>query len=360
MMRWMAILLLLSVAAGARAGDASTKLTLDRDVQPLLKARCIKCHGPNKPKGKLNLSGPRSLARGGESGPAVEPGSPDDSALWDKVSSGEMPPKPEEPLSTDEKALIRRWIEQGAKGLPRTGDFKSIAPGADHWAFAPASCPKPPPVRDSGTVRSPIDHFIAAALEEKGLTLSSKADRATLIRRLSFDLTGLPPTPEEIAAFLADRRPEAWERLVDRLLASPAYGERWGKYWLDASGYSRVQRLLQRGFGPSPGLPLPRLRDFLVQRRQAARPDRPRATGRGRALRATGPGSRSPPKWSISSSPRISCGMDRTERARATATLMRFARTRFPCSTAPCRSSARRSWGSRFSVRSATTTSSSQ
>ena len=103
----------------ARA-DAPAVPTLDHDIQPLLKTRCIKCHGPIKPKGKLNLCGPRSLARGGESGPVVEPGSPDESTLWDQVVGDEMPPKPEEPLSAAEKALIRRWIEQGASGLPRS------------------------------------------------------------------------------------------------------------------------------------------------------------------------------------------------------------------------------------------------
>lgn len=236
---WLPLPLLAGQAASrAEEPAVSARLTLERDVQPLLKARCIKCHGPNRPKGKLNLSGPRSLARGGESGPAVEPGSPDDSALWEKVSSGEMPPKPEDPLSDEEKALLRRWIEQGASGLPRDGDLQGAPPGADHWAFAPLSRPEPPPARSRSAVNTPIDRFIAQALEEKGLSLGPEADATTLIRRLSFDLTGLPPTPEEIAAFVADSRSDKWERLVDRLLDSPGYGERWGKYWLDAAGFS--------------------------------------------------------------------------------------------------------------------------
>jgi hypothetical protein len=226
---WIALWLLASIPA-AHGVDSFKVPSFSNDIQPLLKARCIKCHGPIKPKGKLNLSGPRSIARGGENGPIVEPGSLDDSALWGKVSSGGMPPKPDEPLSAEDKALVRRWIEQGASGLPRTAEFQSLSPGADHWAFAPRSRPVPPSPRHSNHASTPLDRFIEAALEEKSLTLSPEADRATLVRRLSFDLTGLPPAPQEIAAFLADHRPDAWDRLVERLLASLHYGERWGKY----------------------------------------------------------------------------------------------------------------------------------
>ncbi len=236
--RWLPALLVMALVAAARGADAPGVPNLGHDVQPLLKARCIKCHGPVKPKGKLNLSGPRSLARGGESGPVVEPRSPEESALWDRVAADEMPPKPEQPLSGAEKALIRRWIEQGAKGLPRSEDLGGSTPGADHWAFGPLVFPLPPVPRDCSRACTAVDRFVQGALEERGLALGPEADRATLIRRLSFDLTGLPPTPEEIAAFLADRRPDAHERLVERLLTSPRHGERWGKYWLDAAGYS--------------------------------------------------------------------------------------------------------------------------
>ncbi len=280
----LALLAMLGVAT-ARGADAPAVPTLDHDIQPLLKARCIKCHGPIKPKGKLNLSGPRSLARGGESGSVIEPGSPEESALWDRVAADEMPPKTEEPLSGTEKALIRGWIEQGAKGLPRRENLQGSSPGADHWAFGTLVIPDPPIPRDSSRVRTAIDRFILVALEERGLALGAEADRATLIRRLSFDLTGLPPNPEEIVAFLADRRPDFYERLVERLLSSPHHGERLGKYWLDAAGYSRVERLLQRRFRQAARPPLSRLRDPGVQRRQATRPDRPRTTGRRRAFR---------------------------------------------------------------------------
>jgi hypothetical protein len=236
-----AVLLVASMAATARARapeSAPTHPILERDVLPLLKARCVKCHGPIKPKGKLNLSNPRSMARGGSSGPVVEPGKPEESTLWDMVSGDEMPPKPEEPLSAVEKESLRRWIEQGAAGLPGPAQVASTRPEADHWAFAPAARPAPPRVRHARHLRTPVDRFIQQALEGRGLTLGADADRATLIRRLSFDLTGLPPTPVEIAAFLDDDRPDAYVHLVDRLLASPCYGARWGKHWLDSVGYA--------------------------------------------------------------------------------------------------------------------------
>ncbi len=244
---------------------------MEQDVQPLLKARCIKCHGPIKPKAKLNLSGPRSLARGGESGPAVEPGSLEQSVLWDRIATGEMPPNRDEPLSSTEKVLIRRWIEQGAKGLPRPEDLgrATSSPGADHWAFGPIAVPIPPVPRDGSRVHTAVDRFVQAALEERGLGLGVEADRATLMRRLSFDLTGLPPTPQEIAAFVADRRADAYERLVERLLSSPRHGERWGKYWLDAAGYAESNGY----FSADSDRPLAyRYRDYVIRALNADRP----------------------------------------------------------------------------------------
>jgi hypothetical protein len=224
----------LGLLAGARADDARPLPTLDRHVLPLLKARCVKCHGPAKREAKLNLASPRGLARGGENGGLVMPGRPEESLLWERIFDEEMPPK--EPLSSVEKTLIRRWIEGGAAGLPE------IAPGdpeaADHWAFAPSRRPRVPAVRDASRVRGEIDRFLQSALEEQGLTLGLASDQATLIRRVSFDLTGLPPSLSEISSFLADASPHAYERMVDRYLASPRYGERWGKYWLDAAGYA--------------------------------------------------------------------------------------------------------------------------
>ena len=180
-----------------------------------------------------------------------------------------MPPKSEEPLSGAEKALIRGWIEQGAKGLPRREDLQSSSPGADHWAFGPLVIEDPPVPRDSSRMRTAIDRFIQVALEERGLALGAEADRATLIRRLSFDLTGLPPTPEEIAAFLADQRPDSHERLVERLLSSPRHGERWGKYWLDAAGFAESNGY----FSADSERPLAyRYRDYVIRAFNADKP----------------------------------------------------------------------------------------
>jgi hypothetical protein len=235
--RWLLLCLFLT-GTGVRASDAPAHWSFERDVQPLLKARCIKCHGPVKPKGKLNLASPRALARGGQSGPAIAPGHPEESDLWDKVSSDEMPPKPEEPLSAVEKLVLRQWIEQGAHGLPRGLDLNEMPLGSDHWAFAPGHSPLPPNLEDPSRSRTAVDPFIQRELQERGLTLGAPADCTTLIRRMSFDLTGLPPTREEIESFQADTRADAYDRLIERFLASPRYGERWGKYWLDAAGYA--------------------------------------------------------------------------------------------------------------------------
>src|SRR5262249_15212144 len=156
------------------------------------------------------------------------------SLLWVRVDDDEMPP--EAPLPDGEKAVLRSWLDAGARGLPE------LVPGepeaADHWAFAPLDRPAIPAAHDSTRARNPVDGFLLAALEEKGLTFGPEADRATLARRLALDLTGLPPTPGEVTEFLADASPEAYERMTDRLLASPRYGQRWGKYWLDAAGYA--------------------------------------------------------------------------------------------------------------------------
>ncbi len=259
------LVFVLGLSARVRAEDAGPSLTLDRHVLPLFKARCVKCHGPAKREGKLNLASPKSLARGGENGSLVTPGHPEESLLWQRIDDGEMPPK--EPLSPDERAIILRWIEGGAAGLPKlTADDSE---SADHWAFARLRPPHVPAVRDPSRVRGAIDGFLQAALEEQGLTLGPEADRATLVRRVSFDLTGLPPSLPEIAKFLADSSPDAYERMVDRYLASPRYGERWGKYWLDAAGYADSNGY----FAADSDRPLAyRYRDYVIRSWNADKP----------------------------------------------------------------------------------------
>jgi Protein of unknown function (DUF1553)/Protein of unknown function (DUF1549)/Planctomycete cytochrome C len=253
----------------ARGEGVEIRPSLESDVLPLFKARCLKCHSPLKAKGKLNLSSPRSLARGGASGAVLVPGNLDESTLWDLVSNDEMPPKPEAPLPADEKALLRRWIEQGAADLPDAAEVHRAAPETDHWAFAPRAHPLPPSPGDHRRVRNAIDRFIQKSLERQGLTLGPDADRPTLIRRVSFDLTGLPPQPEEVAAFVADPDPFAYETLFERLLASPRYGERWGKYWLDASGYADSNGY----FSADSDRPFAyRYRDYIIRAFNADRP----------------------------------------------------------------------------------------
>lgn len=227
------VLAVLGLSAARGADDRSTP-SLEHDVLPLLKARCVKCHGPAKRAGKLNLATPRGLARGGKHGPVVVVGQLEASLLWERVEFEEMPP--DEPLEPDEASLLRHWIEQGAPGLPEI--TASDSEKADHWAFAPLLRPDLPALRDPEPARTPIDRFLLARLEAEGLGFAPEAERAALLRRVSFDLTGLPPTPEAIRRFLDDRDPDAYERMVDRYLASPHYGERWGKFWLDAAGYA--------------------------------------------------------------------------------------------------------------------------
>jgi Protein of unknown function (DUF1553)/Protein of unknown function (DUF1549)/Planctomycete cytochrome C len=201
---------------------------LPKEVEAILHKRCGECHGEKAAKAQLTLTTPAGLARGGRKGIVVRPRKPDESRLWQMVRANEMPP--DSPLPPTEREALRQWIEAGASGLP-ANDPRT------HWAFQPPRRPALPAVKQPG-VRNAIDHFIAAALEDKKLTLAPEAEPATLLRRVALDLTGLPPTPAEIDAFRADSSAEAYARMVDRYLASPRYGERWGKHWLDTAGYA--------------------------------------------------------------------------------------------------------------------------
>ena len=261
--------LLVFLPQPAASAAERTQPSLAREVLPLFKARCVKCHGPINAKGKLNLSSARSLARGGSSGAVVVPGDLDQSILWDMVSNDEMPPKPNEPLSTVEKNLLHQWIKDGARDLPSAAEINGAAPSTDHWAFAPLDHPRPPALRDVRRCCTPVDSFIEKALEEAGLSLGPDADRQTLIRRASFDLTGLPPEPDDVVTFVSDPDPDAYDKLIDRLLASPRYGERWGKYWLDASGYADSNGY----FSADSDRPLAyRYRDYVIRALSADQP----------------------------------------------------------------------------------------
>ncbi|MDX1925810.1 MAG: PSD1 and planctomycete cytochrome C domain-containing protein [Pirellulaceae bacterium] len=234
------ILWLACCAASSFAGD--TQLVFERDVRPILKTHCFHCHGEEeKREAGLDSRLVRHLTAGGDSGAAIVAGSAKDSLLWQRIESGEMPPKGK--LSDAEKHAIRDWIEQGAKtARPEpTGNINETEwtdEERSYWAFQPVVRPALPTVKNTQQLRTPIDNFLLAELESQGRSFSSLADRATLARRLAFDLLGLPLTPERMASFIANDSPDAYDQLVDELLASPAYGERWARHWLDPAGYA--------------------------------------------------------------------------------------------------------------------------
>ena len=213
----------------AHTGDG---INFDRDVLPILRARCVECHGPDAQESGLRVDSRQALLSGGDFGPAVVPGEPTKTEILRRMAttdSDERMPPEGEPLTAAEIAAVSRWVAGGAIWPGQMEAVGSVRRTSDHWAFQslPASF-----AHDS------IDGFLAAELATRGLAPSPPADRRTLIRRLSLDLTGLPPSPEDVEAFVADKSPQAVEALVDRLLASPRYGERWAQHWLDVIRYA--------------------------------------------------------------------------------------------------------------------------
>jgi hypothetical protein len=217
---------------------ASQKVDFARDIQPILKASCYECHGDEKQKGGLRLDLRASAVKGGDSGPLWVPGKSAESLIILAVA-GTKPdlkrmPYKKDPLSDSQMGLLRAWIDQGAD-WPNT----PVANAKDnHWAFKAPVRPALPQVRNAQWVRNPVDAFVMERLEKEKLKPSPEADKVTLMRRLSLDLIGLPPTLAEMDAFLADKSRDAYEKQVERLLASPHYGERWGRNWLDAARYA--------------------------------------------------------------------------------------------------------------------------
>jgi hypothetical protein len=223
------------------------------DIIPILLRHCTICHNHRRHEGDLDLTTKASMLKGGKSGPALVPGDPEQSVLLQKIVAREMPPlgifdagvtRPPEP----DVEKLRQWIAQGAPEknvLPDVAGIQADSLVSDQdrqfWAFQPLRPAAVPSVEHHHRVRNPIDAFILEKLEAKGLALSPEADRLTLIRRAHYDLTGLPPTPEEVQSFVSDLDPLAYENLIDRLLASPRYGERWGRYWLDLAGYADTE-----------------------------------------------------------------------------------------------------------------------
>ncbi|MBC8356029.1 MAG: DUF1553 domain-containing protein [Planctomycetes bacterium] len=221
----------------------SEELTFEQHIRPILKANCFQCHGEEgKREGGLDLRLRRLIVVGGESGASLVPGNTEASVIWQRVRSGEMPPV-DKKLSAQELSLLEQWIANGAKTA--RSEPEQIGDGPlfteeerNFWSFQSIRRPALPPTANASQLRTPIDQFIFAKLEDAELGFSPDANRRTLIRRVYFDLLGLPPPIDEVEAFLNDESPNAYERLIDRLLASPHYGERWGRHWLDVAGYA--------------------------------------------------------------------------------------------------------------------------
>ena len=218
---------------------AASSVDFTRDIQPVFERRCYECHGPKKNKGGLRFDRKATVLNGADSGkPVIVPGKSADSPLLRHITSTEpdemMPPKGER-LTGNEVALIKKWIDAGAAWPDDAGQERK------HWAYVHPGFPTPPKVKNTKWPRNAIDHFVLSRLEQEKLRPSAEADRAVLLRRVSLDLTGLPPTLEEVDAFLANKSADAYEKVADRLLASPAYGERWARPWLDLARYADTQ-----------------------------------------------------------------------------------------------------------------------
>jgi Protein of unknown function (DUF1553)/Protein of unknown function (DUF1549)/Planctomycete cytochrome C len=232
---------LLSETAPA-AGAATEPLSFEQHIRPILRAHCFDCHGATDEKqGALDLRLVRFQVRGGDSGPALIPGKPEQSLLLQRIRAGEMPPG-DAKVSAKQMELLGRWIAQGAPTA--RPEPETIPPGLGitpeeraWWSFQPVMRPQVASFAASERIRTPIDALLRAAMPA-GLSFSPDADKLTLLKRACFDLTGLPPTGTQIRRFLADQSPDAYERLIDELLSSPHYGERWGRHWLDIAGYA--------------------------------------------------------------------------------------------------------------------------
>ncbi len=266
-------LLPLVLSAESPASPADDSIFFEQEVLPILEARCLECHGSgDELRAGLWLTRREGLLAGGDSGPAVDLVDPLASLLLRKISYqdeyNQMPPTG--PLPEAEREVLRRWVQRGIPWSERVAIEETAreAPkritkgdGMEGWAYAPLAHPEPPAVQDPSWARTPVDRFVLARLEAAGLGPAPEADRRTLIRRVTYDLTGLPPTPGEVEAFVADDAPDAYERLVEDLLARPQYGERWGRHWLDLVRYAETNGFERDGNKPN----IWRYRDWVVR-----------------------------------------------------------------------------------------------
>jgi len=266
--------------AGAPAADADAARFFESKVRPVLVESCIPCHGPAKQKSGLRLDSLAGAAAGGGLGPAVVPGKPDESLLVAALAHGDDAPKmpPSKKLPDETVADLTRWVAMGApwpggaeapvESAEKPGHSKVRRPGtpitdADraHWAFQPVRRPVLPALKPGVTAANPVDSFVQAGLSARGFTADPPAPRHELIRRATYDLTGLPPTPAEVDAFCNDASPVAYEALIDRLLASPRYGEKWGRHWLDLVRYAETNSYERDGVKPNAW----RYRDYVIR-----------------------------------------------------------------------------------------------
>jgi len=297
-----------SAAQPTHVPDPQQVEFFDQKVKPVLEHACFKCHGgESKIKGGLRLTTRTGLLKGGDTGPSIDLAAPDKSLLLKAISYKDedlqMPPK--EQLPADQVALLTRWIQMGApygaSAAPEPHETTAAAPQSHappkvtpetmkFWSFQPVHRPAVPEVKDKSWAKTPIDHFILAKLQSAKLKPNGEADKRTLIRRLSFDLTGLPPTPADIDTFLKDESADAYERLVDRLLASPGYGEHSARQWLDVIRYSDSNGFDWDEFRPQAW----RFRDYVIRSlnadkpfdRRRRRPSRPVPSAKSRSRRA--------------------------------------------------------------------------
>jgi hypothetical protein len=264
-------------AAAAPPADSRGDAFFEKNVRPVLAGQCFKCHDAKKQRGKLRLDSRAAVLSGGDRGPAMVPGAPEKSLLLRAISHADeelkMPPSGK--LPKEAIAALTEWVKLGA---PWPGASAAARPAGDemiitdrdrsHWAFQPIRRPPLPDVTDAEWARNPIDAFVLARLEGKKLRPNPQASPRQLIRRLCYDLAGLPPTPEEVEAFAADPSPEAYEALVDRLLASPHYGEKWGRHWLDLVRFAETNSYERDNPKPNAW----RYRDYVIRSFNADKP----------------------------------------------------------------------------------------
>lgn len=260
-----------STAAGETAKPTPEQLQFfETKVRPILVANCQKCHSGKEPKGDLHLDSRGGLLAGGESGDVVIPGQPEKSLLVEAINRTSLEMPPDKKLADADIATLTEWVklgapwpdEPGASGPAlRKSRGKITDEDRSYWAFQPVRKTAAPEVEKDGWSRGSIDRYLLAKMIPEGLHPAAEADKATLIRRVTFDLLGLPPSPEQVATFVNDNRPDAYERLIDRLLASPLYGERWARHWLDLVRYAESDGYKADGYRPSAW----RYRDYVIR-----------------------------------------------------------------------------------------------